>query len=113
MGGYGVDLSGLSGYCRTMLNFPKYMRDAKGRYKVYLHSEPEVGQMFYDLITVGKKKVVTHFVVVEVHKYKDKLRGGNATRIQWQAQDGSQYTSAMRSKTLNKIPNHNPVNCSE
>lgn len=96
-----------------MLEFPKYMRDAKGRYKVYLHSEPEVGQMFYDLVRVGKRKVVAHFAVVAVHKHKDKMRGGNTTRIYWQAQDGTQYTSAMRSKTLDKMPSHNPVNCSE
>ena len=100
-----------------MLNFPKYIRDAKGRYKVYLHSEPEVGQIFYDLITVGKKKVVAHFVVVEVQKYKDKLRGGNVARILWQDPDGAQYTSSMRSRKLSKMPNqtadHNPVNCSE
>ena len=100
-----------------MLNFPKYIRDAKGRYRVYLHSEPEVGQMFYDLVTVGKKKAVTHFVVVEVHKIKDKLRGGNATRIYWQDQHGTQYASSMRSRTLSKTPihtaGHNSVNCSE
>jgi len=60
---------------------------------------------------------VAHFVVVEVHKYKDKSRGGNATRIHWQDQDGSRYTSSMRSRKLSKMPNQtaddNPVNCSE
>jgi len=93
------------------MNFPKPLQDRRGQYKVYLHSAPNVGEVFWSLSGIGQNKIVQHFRVVSIKQYKSKLRGGMATLITWEDQDGKILTSGLRSKSMTKA--NKLTNCSE
>ena len=93
------------------MEFPKPLQDKRGQYKVYLHSAPNVGEMFWSMSGAGKDKTVQHFVAIEIKQYKSKLRGGMATIITWKDQSGNVFTSGMRSKSMTKA--NKTINCSD
>jgi len=99
------------------MDFPKPLQDRRGQYKVYLHSVPNVGDVFWSLSGVGRDKIVQHFRVVSVKQYKSKLRGGMATMITWEDQNGNVSTSGLRSKSMNKANRQyetsKSINCSD
>lgn len=84
------------------MEFPKPLQDRKGDYKVYLHSKPKVGDIFWSLTGQGRKKTVQHFKVIEIEHYKSRLRGEMATLITWQDQNGNLAWSGMRSKSMSR-----------
>lgn len=99
------------------MDFPKPLQDRRGQYKVYLHSVPNVGDVFWSFSGVGRDKIVQHFRVVSVRQYKSKLRGGMATMITWEDQNGKISTSGLRSKSMNKAnrsqEQSKSINCSD
>ena len=84
------------------MEFPKPLQDRKGQYKVYLHSTPDVGDVFWSISGRGKSMTVQNFRVAEIEQYKSKLRGDMATLITWVDQSGNVAWSGLRSKSMSK-----------
>lgn len=85
------------------MEFPKPIRGEDKRFKVYLHREPNVGQVFWDL--KGKKPKLEFYRVEQIEHRPSKVRGGIITTITWANTKGEHFTSAVRDKSMRKISN--------
>ena len=87
------------------MEFPKPIRGEDKRFKVYLHREPDVGQVFWKITggTGGKAPNLEFYRVEQIEHRPSKVRGGTTTTITWVSSKGERFTSAVRDKSMRKV----------